>query len=60
MVTNGQLQIANGMRSDGRPMGSGRLEVPAGPAGLMSWRAAPGREPTTPAPVEDLEIWGPG
>jgi hypothetical protein len=60
MVTNGQMQIANGMRSDGRAMGSGRLEVPGGPAVLVSRRGARGPEATTSAPVEDLEIWGPG
>jgi hypothetical protein len=59
MVTNGQMQIANGMRSDGWTMGSGRLDLPGGPPGLVSRRGAPGPEATTSGPVEDLEIRGP-
>jgi hypothetical protein len=59
MVTNGQMQIANGMRSDGRAMGDGRLEVPPGPARPVCRRGAPGPGATTPAPLRILKSGAP-
>jgi hypothetical protein len=55
MVTNGHMQIANGMRSDGPTVPPGRLGVPRGPA-RWAEPARRARAGTTPsAPAEDLE-----
>ena len=58
MVTNGQMQIANGMRSDGSAMAPDRLEVRGDPAVVASRCGAQGPEATTSALAEDLEIPG--
>jgi hypothetical protein len=55
MVTNGHLQIANGMWSDGMGASPGRLGVPGGPArAAESARCAGPRHDPLP-PTEDLE-----
>jgi hypothetical protein len=59
MVTNGQMQIANGMRSDSQTSRPGLLGVPGGPAvlGESAPRAGPRHGPARPG--EDLERPGP-
>jgi hypothetical protein len=59
MVTNGQIQIANGMRSHGAAMGPGRLEVPGSPVVPVSAGGRAGLRRHYIRPHEDLERPGP-